>query len=135
MPGMVQVHGIDGPDGLSMLVADLEREAQIAPAEARKVVQKGCLNIKTDWRGRWSGYPHAPRLPYAIGYDTKQLGGRIEGEVGPDKDKQQGALGNLFEYGSVKNAPIPGGAPALEAEKPKFERAMQDLAFQGQRWR
>ena len=79
MSGLVQITGIDGPDGLQMLVADLAREAKIAPAEARKVVQRGCLNVKTDWRRRWSGYPHAPRLPYAIGYDTKQLGGRIEG--------------------------------------------------------
>lgn len=135
MSGLLQVTGIDGPDGLQMLVADLAREAKIAPAGARKVVQKGCLNVKTDWRRRWSGYPHAPRLPYAVSYDTKQLGGRIEGEVGPDKDKPQGALGNLFEYGSLKNAPIPGGAPALEAEKPKFERAMEALPFAGDRWR
>lgn len=135
MSGLVRVAGIDGPDGLQILAADLAREAKIAPAEARKVVQKGCLNVKTDWRRRWSGFPHAPRLPYAIGYDTKQLGGRIEGEVGPDKDKRQGALGNLFEYGSIKNAPIPGGAPALETERRKFERAMEALPFAGERWR
>jgi hypothetical protein len=135
MSGLLQVTGIDGPDGLKMLGADLAREAKIAPVEARKVVGKGCLNVKTDWRRRWSGYPHAPRLPYAITYDTKQLGGRIEGEVGPDKGKPQGALGNLFEYGSVKNSPIPGGAPALETERPKFERAMEALPFAGDRWR
>lgn len=135
MAGMVTVTGIDGPDGLERLVADLAHEAKVAPAEALKVVQKGCFNIKKDWRKRWSGFPHAPRLPYAIGYDTKRLGGRIDGEVGPDKDKPQGALGNLFEYGSLNNAPIPGGAPALQAEQPKFEKAMLDLAFRGQSWR
>lgn len=135
--GAVQITGIDGPDGLQMLIADFRREAAVAPAEARKVVQKGLLNIKNDWRQRWSGYPHAPRLPYAITYDSKQLGGRIEGEVGPDKDRPQGSLGNLFEYGSIKNAPIPGGAPALRTEQPKFERAMEALAFstQDKSWR
>jgi len=135
MSGLMRVTGIDGPDGLRALAADFAREATIAPAEARKVVVKGCYNIKADWRRRWSGYPHAPGLPYAITYDTKQLGGRIEGEVGPDKDKRQGALGNLFEFGSLKNAPIPGGAPALEAERPKFERATEALPFAGERWR
>lgn len=133
--GLVTVTGIDGPDGLQILAADLAREAKIAPAEARKVVQRGALNIKTDWRKRWTGYKHAPRLPYAITYDTRQLGGRIDAEIGPDKDKPQGALGNLFEYGSLNNAPIPGAAPALRTEQPKFEKAMEGLAFRGQRWR
>lgn len=131
------VTGIDGPDGLNALVAELTRAADVAPAEARKVVQRGLFNIKKDWRQRWTGYPHAPRLPYAISYDTKELGGRIEGEVGPDKDKPQGALGNLFEYGSVNNAPIPGGLPALEAERPKYEKALDDLPLNalGPKWR
>lgn len=133
--GMLQISGIDGADGLKALIADLEREARVAPAEARKVVQKGAQNIKTDWRRRWSGHPHAPRLPSAVGYDTRILGPLCEAEIGPDKDKPQGALGNLFEYGSVKNAPIPGGAPALEAERPKFEAAMEGLAFRGSSWR
>jgi len=128
MAGMVTVTGIDGPDGLERLVADLTHEAKVAPAEARKVVQKGCLNIKQDWRKRWSGFPHAPRLPYTIGYDTKQLGGRIDGEVGPDKDKPQGALGNLLEYGSKNNPPHPHIRPAADEEEPKFVAAMEDLA-------
>lgn len=131
----LQIYGIDGPDGLQMLVADLEREARTAPAEAKKVVVKGAVNVKGGWRRRWSGFAHAPRLPYAVGYDVKTLGGKIEAEIGPDKDKPQGALGNLFEYGSLKNAPIPGGAPALEAERPKFEKAMENLAFAGPSWR
>jgi hypothetical protein len=126
---------VTGLEDLRVLIADFKREALVAPAEARKVVQHGLLNIKRDWRQRWSGYPHAPRLPYAISYEVKQLRGRIEGEVGPDKDKPQGALGNLFEFGSVKNAPIPGGAPALRTEQPKFERAMEALPFSEPSWR
>jgi hypothetical protein len=134
---MFQVSGFDGPDGLNMLVAELEHAARVAPDEARKVTQKGALNIKTDWRRRWSGFAHAPALPYAIGYDTQVRGRQVEAEIGPDKDKRQGALGNVFEYGTVKNAPIPGGAPALEAERPKFERALGDLPVKalGDRWR
>src|ERR1700754_2874530 len=120
--GTFTVTGLDGKDGLNTLAAELAETARVAPAEARKVVQKGLLNIKNDWRKRWTGYPHAPRLPYAIGYDSYLKGYETGGEVGPDKDKRQGALGNLFEYGSLNNAPIPGGAPALETERPKFER-------------
>jgi hypothetical protein len=134
--GTIRITGIDGAGGLEALVTEFHREAEIAPDEARKVVQKGLLNIKNDWRRRWTGHPHAPRLPYAITYDSVAVGPRIMGEVGPDKDKPQGALGNLFEYGSVNNPPIPGGAPALEAERPKFERAMEALPFPGEKsWR
>lgn len=107
---------------------DLDAAAAVAPAEVRKVVQRGALNIKTDWRRRWTGLGHAPRLPYAVTYDTRELPGGATAEIGPDKDKPQGALGNLIEYGSVNNAPIPGGAPALAAEGPRFERSLEDLA-------
>lgn len=117
---------IDTSD-LDKLAADLARVAEDVMPEAKKVVGKGCLNIKKDWKRRWSGLAHAPAIPYAIGYDVRQRGPFIEGEVGPDKSKRQGALGNLLEYGSVKNAPIPGGAPALEAEEPRYVKQMYDL--------
>ncbi|MEU8186011.1 hypothetical protein [Micromonospora carbonacea] len=113
---------------LHLLAVDLDEAAAAAPAEVRKVVQKGALNIKTDWRRRWSGHPHARRLPYAVTYDTKETSTGSSAEIGPDKDKPQGALGNLFEFGSVNNAPIPGGIPAAAAEKPRFEKALEDLA-------
>lgn len=142
---MFTVSGIDGPDGLSGLVAELEHAARVAPEEARKVVQKGALNIKTDWRRRWSSISHAPTIPYTINYDTFIKGTQIGAEIGADKTKQVGGgphrtPGNLaafLEYGGPRNAPIPGAAPALEAERPKFERAMNDLAPKvlGDRWR
>jgi hypothetical protein len=124
---MVQVR-VEGIDGLRRLAADLDAAAHVAPEEARKVVAKGALNIKKDWRRAWTGLRHAPALPYAITYDTKLTGDRASAEIGPDKDRRQGALGNLIEYGSVKNAPIPGGLPALEREAPRFEKALTDLA-------
>ncbi|MFI2664882.1 hypothetical protein [Micromonospora carbonacea] len=113
---------------LHLLAVDLDEAAAAAPGEVRKVVQKGALNIKTDWRRRWTGHPHAPRLPYAVTYDTRETPTGSSAEIGPDKEKTQGALGNLFEFGSVNNAPIPGGIPAAEAEKPRFEKALEDLA-------
>jgi len=49
-------------------------------------------------------------------------------EIGPDKLRRQGPLGNLLEYGSVHNAPHPHMIPAAEAEQPRFEQAMEDLS-------
>ncbi|GLZ62874.1 hypothetical protein [Micromonospora sp. NBRC 107095] len=114
--------------GLNELAVTLESAADDAVPEGRKVVSKGALNIKNDWRRRWSGSPHAPALPYAIGYDIRTAGTLVSAEIGPDKAKRQGALGNLYEFGSVNNAPRPGGAPALAAESPRFVAALEKLA-------
>lgn len=110
------------------LEADLRQAGADAVDEVRKVVAKGSLNIKTDWRRRWSGHPHLKGLPRTITYDTDVLRDTIVGEIGPDKALGgQAALANIPEYGSVNNAPLPGGAPALETEAPKFEKALEAL--------
>jgi hypothetical protein len=110
-------------------LATLDAAVTQMPDQARKVVSKGSLNIKKDWRQRWSGHPHIPRLPYAISYDVTARRGAVEGEIGPDKDRGgQAPLGNIIEFGSPTSAPIPGGLPALEAEGPRFEAALAMLA-------
>ena len=109
------------------LAADLGKvSAKVIPAAAA-VVAKGALNVKEDWRQRWSGFTYAPGIDEAVTYDLQLAPGRIGAEVGPDKDLRQGALGNLLEYGSVNNAPIPGGLPAAEAEEPRFTEAVAEL--------
>jgi hypothetical protein len=112
---------------LSGLTARLAEVGGLAAAEVRPVVAKGALNIKQDWAQRWSGFAHAPAVGKAVTYDMSWPIGGAEAEIGPDKGRRQGALGNLLEYGSIHNGPIPGGAPALEAEEPKFTKAIEDL--------
>ncbi len=114
---------------LTSLANDLGRvPARVVP-EAVAVVTKGALNVQQDWRDRWSGLAHAPVLPAAVTFDV--LGGKwgsISAEIGPDKERPQGALGNLLEFGSVNNAPTPGGLPAAEAEAPRFAAAVAALS-------
>lgn len=113
--------------GLRELVQALSKaESRSVPAVAA-VVTKGNINIKKDWRQRWSGIGHAPALPAAITDDVSYGLLTVRGEVGPDKDRRQGPLGNIIEFGTENNAPIPGGLPALEAEAPRFERALGEL--------
>jgi hypothetical protein len=115
-------------EGLDELIAALDQAGKKLPTEMRAVLQRGAMNIKKDWQARWAGLGHAPALPYAVSYDTKELAYSASAEIGPDKGRRQGALGNLLEFGSVNNAPHPGGLPALEAEAPRFEKALADLA-------
>lgn len=113
---------------LDRLVADLDRVVSRVPNEAEKVVAKGALNIKNGARQRVGSPAHAPAYPSSITYDMRNGLRGPEAEIGPDKDRRQGALGNLMEFGSVNNAPIPHIRPAADEELPKFERAMEDLA-------
>jgi hypothetical protein len=106
----------------------LDRALSAVPEEAAKVVEKGALNIKQDAQRRIGRPAHAPAYANAISYDMRRAMRGPEAEIGPDKNKRQGDLGNLLEYGSTNNSPRPHVAPAAEAEVPKFEQAMEDLA-------
>ena len=115
-------------DDLARFSVKLDKIVSQSPAEAAKVVEKGALNIKNAARRRASGIRHAPAYPSSITYDMSEGFRGPEAEIGPDKNRRQGALGNLLEYGSVKNAPRPHMIPAAEAKLPRFERAMEDLS-------
>ena len=96
--------------------------------EGKKVVGKGCSNIKKDVQRRWSGLDHLPHLPRSITYDVKATGDIINGEVGADHARLQGKLAWIPEYGSPTSAPHPGFAPAADVEEPQFYRYAEDLA-------
>jgi hypothetical protein len=113
---------------LTKLVIDLQRAGELAPELLKPVVVKGALNIKNEWRRRWSGLPHVPALPFAISYDVRLTRTGASAEIGPVHDRRQAPLATFLEYGSVKNPPRPGGAPALDAETPKFVLALEAAA-------
>lgn len=115
----------------------LLRSIPLARRDARKVLARGALNIKNDWRknARSSSGRHAPMYPNAVGYDIAAYGPDIfMATIGPDKGAPQGALGNLLEYGSVHNPPHRDGGRALDAEEPRFEAQMLLVAERGLAW-
>lgn len=112
--------------GLNELVADLRRAESSIQRNAAAVVERGALNVKNDARQFAQGIAHAPLYPESIDYSIHPAGlsGVIWAEIGPDKSKPQGPLGNLLEYGSVNNAPLAHLGPALDIEGPKFIAAI-----------
>lgn len=110
--------------------------ADLAAAPARlaellpPVVSKGALNIKNDWRANASGNAHAPHYPASITYDIEERPDSVSAEIGPDKNKRQGPLGNILEFGTSKNPPHLDGARALAAEAPRFIEACEAVAEQ-----
>ena len=92
---------------------------------AREVVERGGLNVKKAWaeNARGTAGAAARHYPGSISYDMHGL----EVEVGPDKGRTQGPLGNLLEYGSAHNPPHWDGQRALDDEAPRFEKALGDM--------
>lgn len=113
--------------GLDEWIVQLDRAQSQALPQAEMVLSKGALQIKTSAARRISGHAHSPAYPASIGYDLYHLPGSARARIGPDKGKRQGALGNILEYGTAKNAPLPHLGPSLTEEAPKFERALGDL--------
>lgn len=110
-----------------LLAADLAAAGPRLVVAASAVLAKGALNVKNDWRASASGLRHAPLYPLSISYDITPTPTRITAEIGPDKTKPQGSLGNLIEFGSSKNPPHLDGARALAAEEPRFYAALEDV--------
>lgn len=108
------------------LAAALQLEAEQLPPTIRPVVAKGALNIKKGAQAKIGRGPYLPMYARSISYDTRFAGSSVTAEIGPDKDKPQGPLGNLLEYGSGDTAPIPHLGPALEAEEPHFLRYLEE---------
>lgn len=119
--------------GAEALAADLvgagvrfERNATTALAVTARKVQQSA-------RQRVSGRRYLPQYPQAITYDVKRAAGGPQAEIGPDKGRPQGALGNLVEYGSIHNAPIEHLGPALEENADDAVRGIEIAVWQALR--
>lgn len=114
--------------GEARLEAAFDDAARDIVPEAKKVVSKGCQNIKRDWRARWQNLKGLQGLPRTIDYDVHVQGTAVRGEVGPNHARGgQAPLAWIPEYGAPHTAPRPGGSPALAAEGPRFTEAAGDL--------
>ena len=115
---------------LLALAGDLNASSVRAWLATHAVVTRGAMNVKRDWRAnaRATAGQHARRYPDSVTYDVTYTPVGVSAEIGPDKARPQGALGNLLEFGSVHNPPHMDGARALAAETPQFLAALAALA-------
>lgn len=119
---------------LDQLAADLGEISSNAGPYVRKATEVSAHKIRDDWRQNLQGLPHLPALPYAITYDISTFYGLgqsvIQAWIGPDKERNQGALGNFTEFGSVNNPPRGDGHAALQRFEKDFEyglsKALED---------
>lgn len=119
---------------LEQLAADLGKAGSNAGPFVRKAVEVTARNVRDDWRDAAKGMAHAPAFPYSITYDLIGFQGFgatvLDAEIGPDKTRTQGALGNLIEFGSRNNPPKGLGHGALQRNEEDFvtglEKAIDD---------
>ncbi|MCW2899697.1 MAG: hypothetical protein JWO67_1962 [Streptosporangiaceae bacterium] len=116
--------------GLSGVVGSLTRAPALLAVTTRQAVTVTARKVRDDARDRIKGHKYLPAYPYSITYDVKTTAEGAEAEIGPDKGRTQGPLGNIIEYGTSKNAPLPHLGPALDANEADLEIgvtiAMQD---------
>jgi hypothetical protein len=119
-------------DTPNSLARDMLKAAAEAIVGTRGIVQKGSLNIKNEARKNvaQSAPIHNAHAANAITYDTEidAKGLVTRGEIGYDKGRPGGALGNLLEYGSRNNAPHRDLGRAFDSELPRFEDAIALMA-------
>ncbi|WNI16617.1 hypothetical protein [Actinacidiphila sp. ITFR-21] len=100
--------------GLEGLVADLASSTPRLAGNAATAVAVTSRKVQQSARARVRGHRHIPQYPASITYDVTAGPAGAEGEIGPDKNRAQGPLGNIIEYGTPKNPPIEHLGPALE---------------------
>lgn len=118
---------MSGADELRAFAADLGKIASKALPDTDAVLKKGAQNIKDDlidgipsgssWRG----------LKGSISYDSMYGIGHAKYEIGPDKSRRGGALGNLYYFGGSRGGGYGDLEGPLARESPNLERELDKL--------
>jgi hypothetical protein len=113
---------------VNRMAAKLGRADAAVVAPLALVVAETATATRDILREDATGHPKARHFPRSITHDVRGL----TAEIGPDKGRTQGALGNLLYFGSVNNAPVlPPPTSALERVRPLFEAGIAEAATAG----
>lgn len=113
---------------INKLAADLGNIPGRMVPPMTAAVRKSAESVQKAMRADARGHAHTPHFPASITTDVKTKVGQIEAEVGPDKGLTQGALGNILYFGTSKNGPVLNINAPLDAETPKFQKAIEEAA-------
>jgi hypothetical protein len=109
----------DSIEGLTELVADLNRAQSRALPEVTKISAVAANNVKRDLnRNLWAS-SHFKGAGGSVTYDETTRLGRVEFEVGPDKERRGGALANVAFFGTSRG----GGTVDLDGPVRAEEKA------------
>lgn len=97
-----------------------------------KAVEVSARNVKDGWRDETKGIAQGRAFPFSITYDVAVFQGFgasvVQAEIGPDKGRAQGPLGNLIEYGGETKGGLASnrgvGAAEVQEVADDFERGL-----------
>ncbi len=107
------------------LASDLEKVPDETRSKFSKVVEKGALNVKNGMQRDARNSGHYKHFSRSISYD---MVGEFEAEIGPDKGRIQGALGNLLYFGRSTTAGVLNINGPIHREQPRTVDAIADVA-------
>lgn len=108
---------ISGLDDLNRFGVELGKISGSALKETDAVLEKGAHNIKEDLVSGAKASRHFKGLAPSISYDSKYSLGTASYEVGPDKNRKGGGLGNVAYFGTSR------GGGTLDLEGPLMREA------------
>lgn len=92
------------------------------------VMKRGAQNLKDDLAADARSSEHFKGMAGAISYDAMPALNRISYEVGPDKARRGGALGNIYYFGTSRGGGTGDLDGPVEREGPRLEQNLLKLA-------
>lgn len=110
------------------LAKNLGKTSEEIYAEVDAVSSKGALNIKNEMIADARSSVHFKGMASSITYEHSNSKSVIRREIGPDKGRRGGALGNIYYFGTSRGGGSGDLEKPLRTEGPRFEKALADLA-------
>ena len=123
----------DGVAELRRLSRNLGQIAGSAVADVDAVLKKGMQNMKEEMQADIHSSRHFSSkkkagLEQSITYESHYLPGRVRYEIGPDKSRRGGALGNIYYFGTSRGGGSGDIDKPLRSEEPRTVSALEALA-------
>jgi len=116
---------------LQRLAADLGRAPGRLQPQVEATLKRGAQNIKDAYVAQARGSRHFKGMAGSFAYDRFGFARTIGYRVGPDKNREGGALGNVFFFGTSRGGGSGDLTGPLEAEvvpvTQALERAMRGI--------
>lgn len=113
---------------INSLVADMGRVKSRVMPEVEKVAKKGAQNLKEEYRSQASSSFWFKGMASSISYDRLPSIRGVTYEIGPDKDRRGGPLGNIFFFGGAHGGGGSGDLNGpLESEGDAFAKSLGEV--------
>ena len=117
----------DGAEELRRFAIAVGHIADGAYEDVDAVVSKGALNVKREMIADVSSSVHFKGMAGSITYDQQNTRGSIRREVGPDKGRRGGSLGNIYYFGTSRGGGSGDIYKPIRSEEPRLLSAMHAL--------